>query len=89
MIDYDNTFTRDVAMWERIIPIFQVDHVVYLVTSRGEDTPVDLANYFIAMDIPIIYCDYYAKKDICEKQGIQIDIWIDDDPKYITEGFRD
>jgi hypothetical protein len=88
MIDYDNTFTADAPMWQDVIFEFLQKHRVFLVTSRGMDTPVEHTEYFVDMGIPIVYCDYYAKKDVCEKQGIKIDIWIDDDPKYIIEGFR-
>ena len=87
MIDYDNTYTADVDMWRSIIPLFLVGHNVYLVTSRGMDTPIELANDFVEWRIPIIYCEYRAKKDVCEEQGIKIDIWIDDDPYYINTGF--
>jgi len=88
MIDYDNTYTADVDMWRKVLPIFQLaGHRVYLVTSRGMDTPIDLVNDFINLDITVVYCEYRAKKDVCLEQGIDISIWIDDDPYYITTGF--
>jgi hypothetical protein len=51
------------------------------------DTPIDLVNDFVIRGIPIVYCEYRAKRKVCEEQGIKIDIWIDDDPKYIEVGF--
>jgi hypothetical protein len=87
MIDYDRTYTADVDMWRKIIPIFLENHKVYLVTSRDMDTPIELTQDFINWNIPIIYCQYMAKRDVCAKQGIYIDIWIDDDPHYIDTGF--
>ena len=88
MIDYDRTYTADPDLWRVILPIIQSKgHKVYLVTSRGMDTPVELAEDFVQMGIPIIYCEYLAKRDVCRKQGIHIDIWIDDDPYYIDKGF--
>lgn len=87
MIDYDNTYTADVELWRRIIPIFLENNTVYLVTSRSMDTPIDLVNDFALWGIRIIYCDYRAKLDVCNEQGIKIDIWIDDNPYYIVHGF--
>lgn len=88
MIDYDNTFTADPLMWTEAIEIFfDHNHKVFLVTSRGEDTPVEDEHYFKSVGIPIIYCDYRAKEKVCKEKGININIWIDDDPLYITTGF--
>jgi hypothetical protein len=88
MIDYDATYTADISLWRMVIPMFlDHGHKVYLVTSRGRDTPVELVNDFTPLNIPIIYCTYRAKKKVCEAQGIKIDIWIDDDPYYIVHGF--
>ena len=90
MIDYDNTYTGDVDMWKKIIPvILMYGHNMYLVTSRGMDTPVELIQDFIQWKIPVVYCDYRAKQDVCKEQGINIDIWMDDDPIFITKGFVD
>lgn len=87
MIDYDRTYTADVEMWREIIPIFLRNHKVYLVTSRDIDTPIELAQDFVNWGIPIIYCSYLSKRSVCVKQGIYIDIWIDDDPYYVDNGF--
>lgn len=88
MIDYDNTYTADVEMWKNVIPLMKLwGHNLYLVTSRDMDTPVEMAQDFVDWGIPIIYCAYRAKKEVCQEQGIDINIWIDDDPHYITNGF--
>jgi len=88
MIDYDGTYTADPPMWRQIIPTFLMSgHNVYLVTSRSMDTPIDLVQDFVNWKIPIVYCAFKAKRDVCIKQGIFIDIWIDDDPHYIGKGF--
>lgn len=88
MIDYDNTYTADVNMWRIILPtIKRCGHNVYLVTSRDVDTPIELVQDFVDMKIPIVYCAYRAKRDVCREQGIDIQVWIDDDPYYINTGF--
>lgn len=91
MIDYDNTYTADPIMWRNLLPRIQgvYGHSVYLVTSRDSDTPVETSKDFENMGIPIIYAAYRAKRRVCEEQGIEIDVWIDDEPKYIDTGFVD
>lgn len=88
MIDYDGTFGADPMMFQDVIEMFQGHHhKVYLVTSRGMDTPVEHAYWFADHYVPIVYCNYRAKREVCEEQGIKIDIWIDDAPYYIDHGF--
>lgn len=87
MIDYDGTYTADVEMWRKIVYFMACKHEVYLVTSRDTDTPIEDEGWWNERNIPIIYCAYRAKKDVCLEQGVDIDIWIDNDPYYITTGF--
>lgn len=91
MIDYDGTFGAAPMDWMEVIRLMydKQGHNFYLVTSRSMDTPIEHAWWFKEMQIPIVYCNYRAKKKVCEEQGIKIDIWIDNDPKYIEEGFID
>lgn len=86
MIDYDKTYTADVALWREVIDLMRFyGHKVYLVTSRSMDTPIDLWRDFADRHISIIYCNFKAKRDVCESIGVSIDIWIDDDPEWITK----
>lgn len=88
MFDYDNTFTRDTRMWEEFISLATAGgHRLYCVTSRSPDMELDYAERFALWGVRIVYCSFRAKKTVCEEQGIFIDIWIDDDPLYITTGF--
>lgn len=88
MIDYDGTFGAAPADWMEVINMMQKKgHKYFLVTSRSMDTPVEHAYWFVENNVPVVYCEYRAKKDVCIEQGIDIDIWIDNDPYYITTGF--
>lgn len=88
-LDYDNTFSRNPRFWETFIEeAFGYGYSVYIVTSRGEDTPIEHHDYLKdEHKVHTIYCNYRAKKLVTEQLGIKIDIWIDDNPKYIVEGF--
>lgn len=84
-LDYDNTFTADPkAMQEFIGLMLAHGHRVFITTSRSPD--LELENTPLGID-GVIYCSFRAKKIVTQEQGIKIDIWIDDDPKWIEEGF--
>jgi hypothetical protein len=90
MIDYDGTFGADPEGWAEVVNLMQKrGHIFFLVTSRGMDTPVEHAWWFAEHGITVVYCNYRAKKTVCDEQGFRIDIWIDNDPEYITKGFID
>lgn len=83
-LDYDNTFTRAPDEFQKFIDIFGEHHYIWIVTSRGQDTPIEVVPKGIS---GIAYCNYRAKKDVVREMEIPIDIWIDDDPYYIINGF--
>lgn len=84
-LDYDNTFTADPKAMQAFIDLM-VDHghQVYITTLRSPDLKLERVPLSIS---GIIYCSFRAKKIVTREQGIKIDIWIDDDPKYIEKGF--
>lgn len=84
-LDWDNTFTKDTDLWQSFVLQSNArDHKVWIVTSRGKDTPIE----FIPEGVQtVIYCEYRAKEKVTNERGIKIDVWIDDDPRYIVEGF--
>lgn len=86
-LDWDHTFTRDTRSWQKFIDMMTLaGHRVWIVTSRGLDTPIE----FVPSNIEgVVYCEYVAKKVVTQKQGISIDVWCDDDPRWIEESFVD
>ena len=86
-LDYDGTYTADEEMWRKIIYFMACKYEVFVVTSRHEADPIEDAGWFEAHRIPIIYCDYMAKKEVCDNLGIKIDIWIDNDPYWINHSW--
>lgn len=85
-IDFDNTFTLDPETWINFMyDLWSEDHTAYIVTSRREDDPISgyYTQRLIDMGVEIIYCDYKAKRKVCESLGIKVDVWVDDRPKYV------
>lgn len=78
-LDYDGTITKDRALWMAFYFLCRAaGHDVRVVTMRYEHEPI--------CDWPgiIYYTGRKAKKAWCDKNGIKIDIWIDDNPEWIT-----
>jgi hypothetical protein len=87
-LDYDKTYTADPDMWRHIIAVMRgMSHEVMIVTSRDPNDLVEDRDWFEKYTIPVIYCDYWAKRQVCEQRGISIDIWIDDNPYFIDHPF--
>ena len=86
-LDFDDTYSLDPAMWDKAIDLFQKSgHQVFCVTKRFEENAEDIRK---ALRIPIIFA-LKSKSEAVKKQGIRIDVWIDDRPKSIvwTRPFR-
>lgn len=80
-LDWDGTFTADPKSWQKFIDIMTLaGHEVYITTSRGEDTPIEMTPNNLA---GVIYCNFVAKKEVIP----EIDVWIDDNPYYINNSF--
>lgn len=94
-LDYDGTFTEDPGMWLRFIDdatrLHSNDnrlscHQVYLVTYRGEDTPINFIHDEALCDLgaSVYYTNGIAKRRYMEERDIGIDVWIDDNPDLIV-----
>lgn len=80
-LDWDGTFTADGRFWDDFLKLAErYGHKVWITTSRGMDTPIEYVPDLIES---VVYCEYKAKKEVMP----EIDIWIDNDPQWITESF--
>lgn len=81
-IDFDNTWTADVALWRQ----FAVDakkrgHDVIIVTARNGWSE-DMLRHFDD-ELPLFYTWGKLKRPFMESLKIAVDIWIDDMPGTI------
>lgn len=91
-IDFDDTFTADPKLWSAFITDAQdKGHRVLCVTSRreSEENANDITEAFEASGItlPIIFCNMGSKLWTMDKRGTEVDIWIDDAPHVIVNGY--
>lgn len=88
--DYDDTISADPKLFTRIMQTFaEAGHKVYVVTYRESAAFEDLrwlAHLDAVTDVVFTGCQ--AKDRYCKTMGINIDIWIDDNPVSITHSFN-
>lgn len=88
-LDYDDTFTADPELWRILIPIMKErGHQIYMITAR-HNTIENKQELFRNLDGLIepsrIYFSYDApKRWFADREGLFIDIWIDDSPEAIA-----
>jgi hypothetical protein len=81
-LDYDGTYTADPAFWDKfMIDCKAYGHEVIVVTMRRPEEIVSFS------DRLIVYTSRRAKKQYCENAGISIDIWIDDNPRWVFQDY--
>jgi hypothetical protein len=86
-LDFDETYTEDEDLWKQFIDAAREnDHEVYIVTRRaddGDNMDIECSFAVVFQKVPVIYCGFKPKREICERHGLLIDVWIDDWPLAI------
>jgi hydroxymethylpyrimidine pyrophosphatase-like HAD family hydrolase len=78
-LDYDGTYSRDPKTFDKIITLFtNAGHKVICITMRRWPE-----EQIIIPNIDVVYTDRRAKLLYAEENGIKIDIWIDDKPRWL------
>ncbi len=81
-IDFDGTWSRDPGCFIQLTHLLQEkNHRVFIVTRRVQSDGIHLNQ--IPTNVKVIYCNGEFKRLHCEKLGLKIDIWIDDEPGTI------
>jgi hypothetical protein len=88
-LDFDDTYTRDPTLWNVFIQDCIVrGHTVYIVTMRtpeqGEEVMKSAGTR--VGESRVYFTSMQSKRNYMWKQGIKIDVWIDDMPDAITRG---
>ena len=88
-IDWDDTYTADPKLFDAITDLFNSSgHTVYCVTAR-RSSPANRQEVKIP-NTRTIFTGYASKTwHMNHVEGIQIDIWIDDDPVMCAFGNDD
>lgn len=80
-LDYDKTYTEDPKLWDKFVEMATTaGHSVVCLTMRHPHET-------IVMPCPVVYTCRKAKKLFADANGIRIDVWIDDSPRWLlTDG---
>lgn len=90
-IDFDETLTKDPQLWRWFYQIAaQRGHRLICVTARRQTADnVDLIDEWLAaqqIDLPVYFTSLGSKVAHMAAIGLNVDIWIDDDPKTCAMG---
>lgn len=90
-LDYDDTYTQDKIFWDLMIDLAQSrGHKVYCITARStrhEEEVLDDLEKRLGRD-SILFTTGAAKQSYAYSKGINISVWIDDNPTMITTGIK-
>ena len=90
-IDYDNTYSADPTLWNAFIGnAFLRGHKVYCVTGRNPESNTEVL-YSIGTLIGPQNCFFTSSQGkiaYMAKKGIDIHVWIDDNPDAIVRGIE-
>ncbi len=84
-IDYDGTYDRDPAAWDKAILALQDTATIICVTSRTEEQgqPVLSSIGKVVGTAHCIFAGRKWKRDAAKEAGFEVDVWIDDMPATI------
>ena len=78
-LDYDHTYTEDPFAWDLFIELMQSrGHKVYVVTARKRRDTDDNLDKLATTSNGLYFTKGRAKVEYCDKKGLDIDVWIDD-----------
>ena len=90
-IDFDDTLTAAPELFSGMVELGKSNgHRFIVVTARRQtEENTDEINAFLdhwGCQMPIVFSSLGSKLHAVEKWGIEVDIWIDDDPTRLVHG---
>lgn len=90
-LDFDDTYTRDPDTWDKFVLLMQdAGHTIVCVTMRTEAEGQQVRKS-IGRLVDSDHCFFtsrQAKKPFMERLGVNINVWIDDNPFWILHDAR-
>jgi hypothetical protein len=84
-LDFDGTYTADPTAWNEFIELMQRQgHNVYCVTMRAESEGRAVRQALAGKVDGFFFTDRKAKQPYMFERGININIWIDDQPSFVV-----
>jgi hypothetical protein len=91
-IDFDETLTRDSQLWAQFIATAEsLGHRCICITARRQtEDNIESIDEWMRMhgvSLPVYFTGLASKVEHAKKIGLEVDIWIDDDPKRCAQGW--
>ena len=91
-IDFDNTITAEPLLFANFIEDCKnLGHKVIVVTARRdtEENFDEVKSWLLENGIraAVYYSSLRSKTELMKARGIKVDIWIDDDPHSLVNGY--
>jgi isopentenyl diphosphate isomerase/L-lactate dehydrogenase-like FMN-dependent dehydrogenase len=84
-LDYDDTVTKYPEFWSEFVhQATQSGHTVHIVTARMDTMIQDIIDWRDYLEAKVFATNLQPKRAFMLKQGILIDVWIDDSPEAIV-----
>ncbi len=84
-LDYDGTITEDPDAWLEFCQIMvRSGHNIWIVTMRYPSEGQDIDDRFYQVVKNVVYTNRQPKRAACQARGIDIHVWIDDNPEAVT-----
>jgi hypothetical protein len=85
-VDWDNTYSLAPAMWDRVIETFKAHNFRVLIVTCRQDTEENVIECK-APGCSTVFTRATPKRWFMKEQrGIEVDVWIDDQPESIIYG---
>jgi len=84
-LDYDGTFTEDPDLWLSFVRQAKLSgHTVYCITIRTPEEGKEVRHHLLNAVDEIYFTSRQGKMSYCAENYIKVDVWIDDQPYFIT-----
>jgi hypothetical protein len=83
-VDFDDTISTNELGWLKVLALFeQLGYIVYIVTYRAaHEWPEDM-DYLREKGYKVFCTNRMSKREFMKEKGLDVDIWIDDNPEGI------
>lgn len=80
-VDFDDTISTNELGWLQVLALFErLGYIVYVVTYRSAtEWPEDM-DFLRDKGYKVFCTDRMSKREFMKRKGLDVDIWIDDNP---------
>lgn len=85
-VDFDETISDNEDGWLKVLALLEkIGYHVVICTWRFPTTHPEDLQFLVDKGYAVFYTSLQAKQEYMAAQGINVDIWIDDNPLAVTQ----